>query len=400
MKKECIIFLFLVITMLSFLNAVEVTGNTITGKVSNQKTNVSIFVLPAVPLIRIDTPTENATYDLGEQILLSYTAILIDTIWYNLDNTENITINTSTYFNASAGTHIIYLYGNESNGTILSDSVSFSVSAAPLPPTPPTGGRGGGVSVKKDFSVDKEIISVTLKQGETKEELFTVKNTGNKAMKFIIQNPKLREIIKISETEFTLNAEESKIIILDFLAKEASIPNLYLGKLIIQANGIEKEILISIEIESKKPLFDIKIEIPRGFMHVMPGGELISNIKIFNVERKRSADVLVEYIIKDEKGNEILSESEMIFVETQTTFTKSFEIPMNTKCGKYILYIKATYKEQTGSASAWFNVCKEPVFTLKSILIIGMIIGIIIGLIILIILFKKRKKKYKKRKKK
>ena len=80
-----------------------------------------------------------------------YNSNLIDTVWYNLDNTSNITINTSFYFQTSLGEHNLYLYGNQTNGTILSDEVTFSVQEAPE-----AGGSGG--NRPKEVIIEEEII--------------------------------------------------------------------------------------------------------------------------------------------------------------------------------------------------------------------------------------------------
>lgn len=325
------------------------------------------------------------------------------TIWiYNLAFNNPRILRDSSVCSSS-----ICTLENYSGGTLKFNVTGFTIYSVEETPiteivTTTVGGGGGvapAISRIKNFTVSKEIISITLKQGETSKESVTITNNENQKLKISITNPKLKDFIKINETSFDLNAGESKNIILDFLAREDTIPDLYIGKIIIEGDGIKKEILIAIEIESKRPIFDVEVKIPRKFLYVIPGEELITNIKIFNLERRRTADVFVEYTIKDEDGKEILYETETVFVETQTTFTKSFEIPKDIKLGKYILYVKTIYDNKVASASAWFNIGKAFFFTLKNILIIA---GIIAGIVILIdILYRVKKmgKKYYKKKK-
>jgi len=511
----------------------QIDGETITGEATNANLAISISVIGA-PSISIISP-ENETYITSTNLLLNYSEENADNLWYNLDNGENVSLTSSVYFNSTEGTHILYLYANNSHGegstniiftinlsnfrvyyseyansnkggstnfnissyenmqnlsgivlentnygkiefntainliedhnpddneldldsyteissnrieinstalpnfnksatlylynltfsnprilrdgsvcpsticteqgyssetgTLIFNVTHFTIYSAEETPTGVVikGGGGGGGGGKKDFSIDKETISVTLKQGGTEKDFFIIKNTGNKELDFTIQTENIEEFLKISESDFSLNAGESKTIVLDFLSRAEVIPNLYLGKLIIKGDGIEKEILVSVEVESRSPIFDVKIEIPKRFLYLMPGEELISNIKIFNLERETTTDVFVEYIIKDEEENEILCETETIFVETQTSFTKSFEIPRNIKSGPYIFYVRTSYNGEIASSTAWFNIGKTSFmsFILRNLNIIGIILGIISTFIILIVILRKLNK--------
>jgi len=529
-KREIFLFIFLLFIILIILPATSI----LTGKVSVQPTNISIQVLPTSPTLSIISP-QNKTYLTNISLLLDYSAVNAENIWYNLDNGDNTTITSSIYFNTSQGGHILYLHANNTYGTT-TENVSFIVNSTrfiisyseyngstkgnstdfieytyedlqnlsgiilentqhgkinfneiinstndsntgdnkldldtyinispnrielnstAIPnfnksatlslynltfsnprilrdgsvcpsticteqsyssetgtlvfnvthftvysaeETPAgaviTGGSGGGRAGKKDFSVDKETLSVTLKQGGTAKDFFIIKNTGNKVLSFTIQTQNIEKFLKVDELSFSLNAGESKMVILDFLARSEVTPALYLGKLIIKAGAssiIEKEILVSIEVESRNPIFDVKVEIPKRFRYLMPGEELISNIKIFNLERERTTDVFVEYIIKDEEENEILYETETIFVETQTSFVKSFEIPKNIKSGTYIFYVRTTYNGEVASSTSWFNIGQKSLasFILRNLNLIGIILGIISTFIILIIILRK-----------
>ena len=154
---------------------------------------------------------------------------------------------------------------------------------------------------------------------------------------------------------------------------------------------------LGVEVETKAPLFDVKVEIPKRFLYVMPGEELFAKIELFNLGHIGRVDVAMDYIIKDKDGNDMLSEHETIAIETQTTLIKEFKLPEDIELGKYILYARAIYVEEVGSSSAWFNVGKKPFLKLIHILIIGTIL-----LIILIIIFRRFRKtkaqKYKKKK--
>ena len=71
-KGEVFLFIFLIlIGLLSVISGLTLTGEKITGKATSQATNVSIFVLPSIPILFIVSP-ENKTYLSNKSILLKY----------------------------------------------------------------------------------------------------------------------------------------------------------------------------------------------------------------------------------------------------------------------------------------------------------------------------------------
>jgi len=281
-----------------------------------------------------------------------------------------------------------------SGGTLKFNVTGFSVYSAEETPVtsvtpPPSGGSGGGRETK-GFSVDKENIKISVKEGETGTEQITIKNTGSQKITIKITAPQFEDFLKISESSFELEPGKSKIILLDFLARENTIPDLYIGKINIEGEGIKKEILTALEVESKKPLFDVKIEIPKEFLIIEPGKDLLAAVTLFSMGKYGKVDVNVEYIIKNTDNKIIASEHETIAVETQASFIKRFKMPENAEKGDYFFYVKATYAGETSSASARFTIGKEIGSTGKNVLITAIIFII---LILAIILFEMKKLK-------
>jgi len=291
---------------------------------------------------------------------------------------------------------------NYSGGTLKFNVTEFSIYTSEETPvespyTAPSGGGGGREAAKQDFVLDKEKINVKLKQGETKKEILTINNTGTSKIKINLQIQKLKDFIKISEENFELEAGKSKEIILDFIAREETIPDLYISKLIISSESIKKEILIAIEVESKKSLFDVKVEILNKYKKVMPGEEIIVGINLYNLGEIKKADALLEYVIKDEEGNIIISEKETLAVETRAGLVKTFKIPEDAKYGEYIFYIRVIYIGEVASASAWFSVGEvEKPFLNKENIVLVIIIIILLALIAMFIEFKILKKHTKR----
>ena len=65
-------------------------------------------------------------YLANSSLLLNYTASYEDAVWYNLDSGENTTVSSESYFNTSEGSHMLYLYANNSLGTQM-ENVTFNV---------------------------------------------------------------------------------------------------------------------------------------------------------------------------------------------------------------------------------------------------------------------------------
>lgn len=70
---------------------------------------------------------KNGTYLDKHSIPLNYSATYADSVWYNLDSGENITITSFIYFDTEEGEHTLYLYANSSAGEIVMQNISFSV---------------------------------------------------------------------------------------------------------------------------------------------------------------------------------------------------------------------------------------------------------------------------------
>jgi len=248
------------------------------------------------------------------------------------------------------------------------------------------GGGSGSLRETEALSVEPQTIFIKLKQGEIKEEIIEIKNTGNKETKVILESLNLENLLELSENSFNLEPGKSKIIYLDVLARENLIPDLYIGKILIKGEETEKEILITVEIESKQALMDVELEIFEEYKSIYPGEKIIVKSELYNLGERKRADILLEYIIKNEDNEVILEEKETIAVETKTEFIKEFEIPLESDVGKYFIYLRAIYNGKVASSSRSFEVIKERLSS-KDKIYIGVILLLIILIAILISLY-------------
>jgi len=265
-------------------------------------------------------------------------------------------------------------------------SVLIGVGAPPVPPTPPAAGPGGGgagIEKLRTFTVSPELIKVGIKQGETITKFITIKNTGNVISHFTLDTDMKR--ILLSETEFSLNPKEEKIITVDISAASDDNPDLYLGKIIVKNEDFTKIVRIILELSSKKALFDIQTTIPLLYK-IIPKNENTSvnaNILIKNLGDIYLLDVNLYYAIKDFDGNIITSKEETLAIKDLLSLYKTLLIPYYAKEGEYLFYSKVNYENSTAissdsfkivKSSILFNVFTIPVFSILIILIIILLI--------------------------
>lgn len=253
MKKEiCLLVIIAGLLILSTVSGgiLDFFKSPVTGKASSQGTSLSITVQALLPTLTIISPT-STTYSTNS-ILLNYTTANADTVWYSLDGASNITINSSTTLILADGSYSLFLYANNSEGNINWTNVSFSVDTSG---GGVVGGGGGGGSVigKKDFLVDKEEVDFSVEKGRGS---ITIKNTEKSSQSFELSlSSDLKDLVSVSETSFTLESGEERIVYLDLLDKK--IEGDIRGTLRIRGKDREKEITIKITfIDPKK--FEIR----------------------------------------------------------------------------------------------------------------------------------------------
>lgn len=164
-KKNIIILLFIIILTITIGTLIieNITKNNKDYEgwlaVNKQQQNISIFVLPAIPVITIISP-KNTTYSTAN-LLLNYSIENdADSIWYNLDNRGNITINSPLQFITTEGSHSLYLYASNIFGTS-GKSIFFSVEipASPPPPEEDRGRSSGGYWTENKTEEQEENIT-------------------------------------------------------------------------------------------------------------------------------------------------------------------------------------------------------------------------------------------------
>ncbi|MBU3905171.1 MAG: hypothetical protein KJ906_03420 [Nanoarchaeota archaeon] len=257
-------------------------------------------------------------------------------------------------------------------------------------PSPGGGGGGGSSTTKKNssFSLDKDIIKVSMRQGDTKKEFIKIKNTDDVKLDIKVDLTGLEDFIifpgGVGEYYFELEPGKEKTIQLIFSVSSDQKPETYFGKIVVNSGDLKSIITTILEVESVNAIFDVETHISERFREVPAGGILVAEVSLFNLERVGLTDVLVNYYIKDLEGNIILQEQETVGVETKVSYIKEFDIPIYLKTGDYLLYVSLDQDGIIASSSHAFKVVE--INNLEWILSANGGLFFLIGTVILLLL--------------
>ncbi|MBI2541339.1 hypothetical protein HYV80_01340 [Candidatus Woesearchaeota archaeon] len=212
-----------------------------------------------------------------------------------------------------------------------------------------------------DFDMDQILLKVLIKHREFIEKQLRVMYTGTDSVSINVAALGLEDIIKIDSPDFTLKPGQTKIIAISFSSfmLEHGIeqqPGIYVGKLAVSSQKALREIPVVAEIETKNVLFDMNLNPVAIERRIKQGAETTIEVKLFNLESIESANIDVEYFVKDMNGNTILTESETVVVKTQASFFKTISIPKNLKPGFYVFAGQVKFGNSVGTASYLFEV--------------------------------------------
>ncbi len=131
---------------------------------------------------------------------------------------------------------------------------------------------------------------------------------------------------------------------------------------------------------------------------IAPGEFLPVSVKLINFGSQKRVDVVVDYKILDSNGEEIISESETVAVETTASFIKRIQIHYTLKPGFYTLVTVLNYPYQEYPAISKFPFLVEEkiggFFKSDLIFYAIFIVLIILAAIFITYLFTKRKRGY------
>ena len=247
---------------------------------------------------------------------------------------------------------------------------------------------GGAVPVEiEKFNLDKDQISVKVEQSKVHEFEFVVENTGDINASVEISH-NLRGMIEVISS-LELGADESRTVVVNIVVDQNTTPDIYVGKIVVKTDDMEKEILVSVEVETPESLFDVLLSIDPEDNYILQGEKLNADISLTRLTGVEG-DVTLNYVIKDENDNVVVESSETMSVADAESFLKEFEIPSDLEDGKYVLYTQVEYEGKVASASQWFNVGEEDWLRANLIWILLGGVLLVVGVVGGVVFLKKR----------
>ena len=139
----------------------------------------------------------------------------------------------------------------------------------------------------------------------------------------------------------------------------------------------------------EEALFDVKVSMITE--KVYAGDEVRAEIELIKFAGGK-ADADVYYSIKDQFNNIITAKTEIIAVETKTSFIGKLNLPSEAPPGTYTFYVRLISEKQILEASESFEVIKKLIEISNSIILLAFIIMFFIFTIILYFIYKRIKK--------
>lgn len=308
-------------------------------------------------------PNQTWNQDTSTTINLSYYSSDIDNDDLNYSSTtpENIAVSidqatgvaTLTPASGFYGTRYIVFYVSDYAETTSSNNITLTVSQVIV-----FAPSGGAVPMPvKNFTIDKDLIKLLLRQGETKRERVIVNNTGNTPLSFVVDISELKEFVIVDEYAFELKAGESKVLKFDFFAAERQLPDVYTGGIKIKGNDITKTINVIIDVLPKEAMFDVSLAIFPETKKIKPGEVIKADITLINLGTLRDIDIGLDLIIKDMDNKVIDSRHETLAIlGDKMEIVREFKTANDIAPGDYALYVKLTYEGIAAPASDIFTV--------------------------------------------
>lgn len=223
------------------------------------------------------------------------------------------------------------------------------------------GGGGGSLIVEKTygFEFEQEFIKALIKQGGIYKTRFSLINTGTEDLDIELDYSSVKGFVLLSDNKLRLKANSKRSIDATIFAPEDTMPEVYTGNILAIAGDIKKSLPVIIEVQAKKALFDIKVEVLSEYKYILTNESAAANITLVNVGDLQPVDVNLYYAIRDLEGNEVLFGHETLAVYNRISTIKYLDLPRNISIGTYVFFAKVAYGTEAANAGDLFYIVNE-----------------------------------------
>lgn len=253
---------------------------------------------------------------------------------------------------------------------------------------PGGGGAGGGIKLISDFVIDRDLIKITLFQGQSFDYFFSITNIGDRDLELTLEMENFGRYIFPDEKVFSLKKGESRVLELNVFLPPDIKPDVYTSRLYIKSKDVTKSIPLLLEVETKKIVFDVRTTILEEYKTVYLGSsKVIANISVFNLDEKLDNAKLL-YAIKDFNGKVLVSKVESVSLIKGISFVRTLEVPIGVEVGDYVYYATITSDEHVAVSGDIFSAVLIKIEAPRRISIGNLIWIIVLILVVFFIIIK------------
>ncbi len=213
-------------------------------------------------------------------------------------------------------------------------------------------------TIANSFKVNNILLKFTISQGDFVSAELKITNFED-SQSFKLQFDNLGGIVTLDEYEFVLEPWEEKLV--DFKIKGSldNVPGIYAGFLIVETNSEIKHIPVIIDVQSINAPFATNLITTPDYKELIPGDNLFTEIRIFNLFDSKNHQVKVTSLVKNFNGETIVMDSEQRVVGVETSVSKTIALPEDLAFGNYVFGVITEFEGAESSSSFLFEVVKE-----------------------------------------
>lgn len=333
--------------------------------------------------------------------------------WVNYSSVNfSGTTNSSTYnlqISATAGTTVYWRFYawdwllNLNATDIQNFSVAqFAVGQEP-PSSPSTSGGAqyiapgpGLTSPPAFFTIDKDTLHVSLRQGDRLTQVIKIKNVYDLPLSFNASITGVSYLTEIGDPYFTIEPGEEKDLLIDFIIPKNTMPDQYFGMLYLDSLK-RATVPIVIEVREFNSLVNLNLEVLPEYKYVKGGKPVVARISITHMADYRESSPQLYYAIKDYLGNIYEFAEETINLTSRYEVLKNLTVPQEILKGEYLFYARVYSDEYVDLGSDKFTVGSKFALSilLKSFLYPILFLLLFLLILILYFIYKNNQKKKK-----
>ncbi len=221
--------------------------------------------------------------------------------------------------------------------------------------------RNNPETVARSFKINTILLKSSLSQGDFVSSNLKLTNFEDE-QNFKLRFDGLGGIVTVDEYEFALEAWEEKLIEVKFKGFHTDVEGIYSGFLVVETDIELKHIPVIVDVQSRKPVFAVNLFVTPDYKELIPGEDLFTEIRIFNLNDSKRHQIKVTSLIKNFNGELIFSDTEQRVVAPGThgsSVSKTVALPEDLPFGSYVFGVLVEFEGKVSSSSFLFDVVAQ-----------------------------------------